>query len=88
MPVIDDPVSMIRCTNKVYLKELLEKAGVPIPPTEVIDKKSDLKKVFERLGAPVILKTPDGSFGLDMVKANTLEELQAGAKRLLARPRF
>lgn len=84
MPVIDDPVSMIRCTNKVYLKELLEKAGVPIPPTEVIDKKSDLKTVFERLGSPVILKTPDGSFGLDMVKAQTLEELEAGAGRLFS----
>ncbi len=86
--MIDDPVSMIRCTNKVYLKELLEKAHVPIPPTEVIDKKSDLKKVFERLGAPVILKTPDGSFGLDMVKAQTLEELEAGPSASLPRPRF
>ncbi len=23
MPVIDDPLSMIRCTNKVYLNELM-----------------------------------------------------------------
>ena len=30
MPVIDDPVSMIRCTNKVYLHELMESRGVPI----------------------------------------------------------
>lgn len=82
MPVIDDPTSMIRCTNKVYLKELLEKAGIAMPPTEIIDRKSDLADVFARLGAPVILKTPDGSFGLDMVKAATLEELQAGAARL------
>ena len=79
MPVIDDPTSMIRCTNKVYLKELLEKAGVAIPPSEVIDRKSDLAGVLERLGAPVIVKTPDGSFGRDMLKAQNLQELKAGA---------
>ncbi|MCA8898404.1 MAG: RimK family protein [Hyphomonas sp.] len=80
MPVIDDTHSMIRCTNKVYLKEILEKAGLPIPHTEIIDEKTDLEAVFGRLGSPVILKTPDGSFGSNMVKATTLEELKAGAK--------
>jgi glutathione synthase/RimK-type ligase-like ATP-grasp enzyme len=31
--VIDDPVSILRCTNKVYLAELLAPAHVPIPRT-------------------------------------------------------
>ena len=35
-----------------------------------------------RLGSPVILKTPDGSFGANMVKAKTLDELKAGAKKM------
>ncbi len=83
MPVIDDTLSMIRCTNKVYLKELLENAGVPIPPTEIVDARTDLTGVFERLGAPVILKTPDGSFGAHMVKAKTLDELRDGVKAML-----
>lgn len=82
MPVIDDPTSMIRCTNKVYLKEILGRAGIPMPKTEVIDRKSDLAAVFTRLGSPVILKTPDGSFGQNMVKAHSLEELQKGVERL------
>lgn len=80
MPVIDDTTSMIRCTNKVYLKEILANANVPIPPTEILDEKTPLAGVMERLGSPVILKTPDGSFGAHMVKAHTLEELKAGAK--------
>lgn len=84
MPVIDDTQSMIRCTNKVYLKEILEKARLPIPRTEILDAKTDLAAVFSRLGAPVILKTPDGSFGVNMVKAMTLEELKAGAKKLFS----
>jgi glutathione synthase/RimK-type ligase-like ATP-grasp enzyme len=82
MPVIDDTQSMIRCTNKVYLKEILEKAGLPIPCTEIVDEKADLAALFGRLGSPVILKTPDGSFGINMVKAHTLEELQSGAKKM------
>jgi glutathione synthase/RimK-type ligase-like ATP-grasp enzyme len=79
MPVIDDPMSMIRCTNKVYLKEILTKAGLPVPPTEIIDERSDLAGVFERLGSPVVLKTPDGSFGASMAKAKTLPELRQAA---------
>jgi RimK family alpha-L-glutamate ligase len=82
MPVIDDTVSMIRCTNKVYLKEILEKAGLPTPQTEIVDAKTDLAALFERLESPVILKTPDGSFGTNMVKAKTLEELQKGARKM------
>lgn len=82
MPVIDDTTSMIRCTNKVYLKEILENAGLPIPPTEILDEKTNLAAVFERLGSPVILKTPDGSFGSNMVKAKTLDELKAGAEKM------
>ncbi len=79
MPVIDDTVSMIRCTNKVYLKEILEKAGIPIPRTEIINEKSDLSAVLDRLGTPVIIKPPDGSFGANMVKASSLEELKASS---------
>ena len=82
MPVIDDTTSMIRCTNKVYLKEILENAGLPIPPTEILDEKTRLDDVMDRLGSPVILKTPDGSFGANMVKARTTDELKAGAKKM------
>ncbi len=42
MPVIDDPVSMIRCTNKVYLKELLTANAIPVPPTVVVASIDDL----------------------------------------------
>ena len=36
MPVIDDPISMIRCTNKVFLMELLGQNQVPTPPTVML----------------------------------------------------
>ena len=39
----------------------------------------------DKLGSPVVLKTPDGSFGSNMVKAKTLEELKAWASQHLSK---
>ena len=83
MPTIDDPRSMIRCTNKVYLKELLEKGGAPMPYTEIFDDKADLAKIFDKLGAPAVLKAPDGSFSRSVRKANTLAEFRELAGAML-----
>jgi glutathione synthase/RimK-type ligase-like ATP-grasp enzyme len=65
--VIDDPVSILRCTNKVYLAELLTKAKVPIPKTMIIHKENR-NQVISELGFPVVLKRPDSSFSQGVVK--------------------
>jgi glutathione synthase/RimK-type ligase-like ATP-grasp enzyme len=62
MPVIDDPMSMIRCTNKVFLMELLQQNQVPTPPTMMIAEDTDLAKAIDELGLPLVVKIPDGSF--------------------------
>src|SRR5262245_64935197 len=41
MPVIDDPLSMIRCTNKVYLTELMTYSKVPVPSTVLVTGTAD-----------------------------------------------
>jgi glutathione synthase/RimK-type ligase-like ATP-grasp enzyme len=69
MPVIDDPLSMIRCTNKVYLHELLAAKRVPTPKTLMLTDKSDLDAAMAALGLPVVLKVPDGSFSRGVHKA-------------------
>lgn len=84
MPVIDDTESMIRCTNKVYLKELLDNAGIKAPRTEILDEKANFAEVMERLGSPVVLKAPDGSFSRSVHKVSTLDEFQTTAKKLYA----
>ncbi|MBV9247109.1 MAG: RimK family protein, partial [Methylobacteriaceae bacterium] len=76
MPVIDDPVSMIRCTNKVYLKELLEAQGVPIPPTVMLAENEDLDRAAQQLGWPMVVKIPDGSFSRGVHKVETRDELK------------
>ncbi len=77
MPVIDDPVSMIRCTNKVYLHELMEAHGVPIPPTVMLAEDEDLAKAEKRLGWPMVVKIPDGSFSRGVHKVDNFEALKA-----------
>ena len=73
--VIDDPVSILRCTNKVYLAELLSKAKVPIPKTMIIHKENR-DQVIEELGLPCVLKKPDSSFSQGVVKVSDNESLK------------
>ncbi len=76
MVVIDDPLSIIRCTNKVYLKELLEREGVPTPKSKLIFKNNliSFSDIETFLGNPIILKVPDGSFSVGMHKVKNEEE--------------
>jgi len=78
MVVIDDPLSIIRCTNKVYLKELLDKEEIPTPKSELIFKSDTYSwdEIKEILGSPIVLKVPDGSFSHGMGKASSAEEYQ------------
>ena len=82
MPVIDDPQAMIRCTNKVYLHELLEAHGVPVPPTVILADDDDLIKAERLLGWPIVVKIPDGSFSRGVHKVETAEELKTLSDRL------
>jgi glutathione synthase/RimK-type ligase-like ATP-grasp enzyme len=82
MPVIDDPVSMIRCTNKVYLHELMEAHGVPIPPTVMLAEEDDLARAEKRLGWPMVVKIPDGSFSRGVHKVDDFEALKTLTDRL------
>lgn len=76
MAVIDDPISIIRCTNKVFLKELFEKEKVPAPVSTLIFRsyENSYTEIIEKVGTPFVLKIPDGSFSIGMKKVNNEEE--------------
>jgi len=76
MPVIDDPESMIRCTNKVYLQEKLEALGVPTPPTVMLAEDDDLVRAEKLLGWPMVVKIPDGSFSRGVHKVDNFKALK------------
>ena len=79
--VIDDPTSILRCTNKVYLAELLRANGVPAPKTLVVGR-PDLDAVEQALAFPMVLKMPEGAFSSGVFKVEDSEELRSVAERL------
>jgi glutathione synthase/RimK-type ligase-like ATP-grasp enzyme len=81
--VIDDPESIVRCTNKVYQAELFRRHGVPAPKTLVVHA-GNRDVVGREVGLPCVLKDPTGSFSAGVIKAETETELAAGLDRLLA----
>jgi len=84
MVVIDDPTSILRCTNKIYLHDLLRSKKLATPRTEILykDDPRQLKDLPERLGFPLVLKIPDGSFSRGVVKVETVEALEKSAAEL------
>lgn len=83
IPVIDDPDAILRCTNKVYLAELLQSARVRTPKTLIVHTENR-DEVEQALGLPCVLKLPDSSFSQGVVKAATPEQLQEELSRMLS----
>jgi len=80
--VIDDPESILKCTNKVFLAELLQRHKISIPKT-MIAHRDNMTQVVATLGLPCILKQPDSSFSQGVMKVASEEELLKQMKRLL-----
>jgi glutathione synthase/RimK-type ligase-like ATP-grasp enzyme len=78
MVVIDDPGSILKCTNKIYLADLLKSRKLPTPRTEIIyrDDARRLAELPEILGLPLVLKIPDGSFSRGIVKVENAQALK------------
>lgn len=79
--VIDDPESILKCTNKVYLAELLKKNKVSAPRTVILNP-DNFDKIQHQLDFPVILKQPDSSFSQGVTKADNLHQYKDQAKIL------
>ncbi|ASQ90774.1 hypothetical protein CHL67_07430 [Prosthecochloris sp. GSB1] len=89
--VIDDPASILRCTNKVYLHDLLTTHAIRVPETRVLSAGSVSMELLESLVYPLVLKIPDGSFsrGVSRVERpvdamNALERLFSTSHLVLA----
>ncbi len=82
--VMDDPSSILRCTNKVYLADLLASHGLGMPATEILyrERLGEIEQVGERLGFPLVLKIPDGCFSRGVIKVTSAAELRRAAGEL------
>lgn len=81
--VIDDPWSILRCANKVYLAERLSQEEIATPRTWIIDSSWLKGDKFSQLPLPLIIKQPDSAFSRGVSKVKTIEELKSTVQALL-----
>lgn len=82
LAVIDDPWSILRCSNKIYLHERLKMNNIPTPETKVFYKGMMREKDFAGLKYPMILKQPDSAFSLGVTKVKDAKEMEESLNRL------
>ncbi|HEX3020665.1 MAG TPA: RimK family protein [Chitinispirillaceae bacterium] len=82
--VIDNPESILRCSNKVYLAELLDCHNIPTPKTSIVHK-DNLEDCLKEIGVPCVLKQPDSAFSQGVLKTETEELFVAEANRMLSK---
>lgn len=80
--VVDDPDSILKCTNKVFLAELLQRHKIAAPKSRVVHR-GNLEQVLEQVGLPCILKQPDSSFSQGVIKVDTEQAYRFELGRLL-----
>ena len=85
--VIDDPLSILRCTNKVYLSELMTRLKIPTPKTVILHREN-ISQVISALGLPMVLKLPDSAFSIGVEKVSSAEELDSKVKHFFGHSDF
>jgi len=78
--VIDDPWSILLCSNKVYLHERLANAGVRQPKGWLMTKNICTPAFLSALPFPLVLKLPESSFSQGVFRVNNPVELDEKLK--------
>ncbi|MDA3960971.1 MAG: RimK family protein [Planctomycetota bacterium] len=86
MAVIDDPESILKCCNKVFLHDLLSSHHIGMPPSHLVtrDPQPNYDQLVAELGLPMVLKIPDGSFSRGVFKVEDSNQLITRCQELLA----
>lgn len=87
--VIDDPISIEVCCNKITMATRFAIAGVPIPTTGILEPEWGIHEAAETLGYPLVLKDPASCFshGVMLVNnPNEIEEVRAKMQAITAGP--
>ena len=80
--VIDDPASILRCSNKVFLAEMADQQDILVPDTMIVHR-GNVDDLVARLGLPCVLKQPDSSFSAGVRKVATTGELAVAVEAML-----
>jgi len=82
LAVIDDPDSILKCSNKVYLAEALERHRIKAPKTLILHS-DNVDQVSKILGFPCVLKQPDGAFSNGVTRVENEGQLNKLVPELL-----
>lgn len=82
--VIDHPEDILRCTNKVYLAQLMARRRIPQPKTMLLHR-GNVRGAGRQLGFPLVLKQPDSQFSRGVIKVESEAELKREAREFLER---
>jgi len=74
--VIDDPWSILRCSNKMYLYERLSRSRVRQPRSWLICKEALDDQALVKYKFPIVLKLPDSCFSIGVFKVNDQDEMK------------
>ncbi|MEE4361269.1 MAG: RimK family protein [Pseudomonadales bacterium] len=80
--VMDDPESILRCTNKVFLSELLTRHRLRQPRTLIVHRRN-LDEVVTRLRLPCVLKAPDSAFSRGVHRVESVDAFVILVRELL-----
>ena len=73
--VIDDPWSILRCANKIFLYERLTRARVRQPKAWLFYANIDWRQSHPNLPFPLVIKRPEGCFSTGVFRVENGEEL-------------
>lgn len=85
LPVIDDPQSIVCCTDKILMQGLMASRSVPLPKSEIVSSYTNLQVLARRLGLPLVLKLPDSCFSRGVFKVESYGALKELTKALFQR---
>ncbi len=74
--VVDDPISILKCANKIYLAELLKYHHISVPNTVILSPYNYLEKI-QQITFPCVLKLPDSACSKGVKKASDIKELKS-----------
>jgi len=82
--VMDDSQSIVRCANKIFLANAFQVHRVPTPCSLILQRNhpEQLEQAVQKLGLPIVIKIPDGSFSRGVKKVDTLDQLRTAAAEL------
>jgi glutathione synthase/RimK-type ligase-like ATP-grasp enzyme/ribosomal protein S18 acetylase RimI-like enzyme len=80
--VIDDPWSILKCSNKIYQNEIFKKYKILTPETAIFTKNIFSEKSLDSMQFPLVLKQPDSAFSIGMTKVENKEEAIVALNKL------